>query len=67
MKYHIDEYNKLHPDKRKPYILLAIDEVAMLQDEKECMTIIEKYRQLVGVRCLSYAIDATSRCKSVRW
>ena len=44
---HIDEYNKLHPDKRKPYILLAIDEVAMLQDEKECMTIIEKYRQLV--------------------
>ncbi|HDW3058396.1 TPA: DNA translocase FtsK [Bacillus cereus] len=39
---HIDEYNKLHPDKRKPYILLAIDEVAMLQDEKECMTIIEK-------------------------
>ncbi|MCQ6285549.1 FtsK/SpoIIIE domain-containing protein [Bacillus cereus] len=39
---HIDEYNKLHPDKRKPYILLAIDEVAMLQDEKECMTTIEK-------------------------
>ncbi|MGH0950056.1 FtsK/SpoIIIE domain-containing protein [Bacillus mycoides] len=39
---HIDEYNKLHPDKQKPYILLAIDEVAMLQDEKECMTIIEK-------------------------
>jgi len=39
---HIDEYNKLHPDKQKPYILLAIDEVAMLQDEKECMTTIEK-------------------------
>ncbi|CUB52146.1 DNA translocase FtsK [Bacillus subtilis] len=39
---HIDEYNKLNLDKRKPYILLAIDEVAMLQDEKECMTIIEK-------------------------
>lgn len=39
---HIDEYNKLNPDKQKPYILLAIDEVAMLQDEKECMTNIEK-------------------------
>ncbi|MBG9611678.1 FtsK/SpoIIIE domain-containing protein [Bacillus cereus] len=39
---HIDEYNKLHPHKKKPYILLAIDEVAMLQDEKECMAIVEK-------------------------
>ncbi|MCQ6306048.1 FtsK/SpoIIIE domain-containing protein [Bacillus cereus] len=39
---HIDEYNTLHPDKQKPFILLAIDEVAMLQDEKECMAIIEK-------------------------
>ncbi|HHK5536256.1 TPA: FtsK/SpoIIIE domain-containing protein [Bacillus mobilis] len=39
---HIDEYNKLNPDKQKPYILLAIDEVAMLQDEKECMMTIEK-------------------------
>lgn len=39
---HIDEYNKLNPDKRKPYILLAIDEVAMLQDEKECMSTVEK-------------------------
>ncbi|WP_416808856.1 FtsK/SpoIIIE domain-containing protein [Bacillus thuringiensis] len=39
---HIDEYNKLNLDKQKPYILLAIDEVAMLQDEKECMTNIEK-------------------------
>ncbi|MGE1025232.1 FtsK/SpoIIIE domain-containing protein [Bacillus sp. GMs2/2] len=39
---HIDEYNRLNPDKQKPYILLAIDEVAMLQDEKECMTTIEK-------------------------
>ncbi|MEB8573112.1 cell division protein FtsK [Bacillus thuringiensis serovar nigeriensis] len=39
---HIDEYNKLNTDKQKPYILLAIDEVAMLQDEKECMTTIEK-------------------------
>ena len=44
----INEYNKLNSDKQKPYILLAIDEVAMLQDEKECMTTIEKYRQLVG-------------------
>jgi S-DNA-T family DNA segregation ATPase FtsK/SpoIIIE len=39
---HIDEYNKMNPDSQKPYILLAIDEVAMLQDEKECMTTIEK-------------------------
>ncbi|WP_267418862.1 FtsK/SpoIIIE domain-containing protein [Bacillus sp. GC_Bacil_1] len=39
---HIDEYNKLNPDNQKPYILLAIDEVAMLQDEKECMSTIEK-------------------------
>lgn len=39
---HIDEYNKMNPDKQKAYILLAIDEVAMLQDEKECMTNIEK-------------------------
>ncbi|MGH1092954.1 FtsK/SpoIIIE domain-containing protein [Bacillus mycoides] len=39
---HIDEYNKLHPDNQKPYILLAIDEVAMLKDEKECMTTVEK-------------------------
>ncbi|SHM84551.1 DNA segregation ATPase FtsK/SpoIIIE, S-DNA-T family [Bacillus sp. bc15] len=39
---HIDEYNKLNLDKQKPYILLAIDEVAMLQDEKECMTTLEK-------------------------
>ncbi|MED0988118.1 FtsK/SpoIIIE domain-containing protein [Bacillus paramycoides] len=39
---HIDEYNKLNPDNQKPYILLAIDEVAMLQDEKECMATVEK-------------------------
>lgn len=39
---HIDEYNKLNPNEQKPYILLAIDEVAMLQDEKECMTTVEK-------------------------
>lgn len=39
---HIDEYNKINPDKQKPYILLAIDEVAMLQDEKECMSTVEK-------------------------
>lgn len=39
---HIDDYNKLNPDKQKPYILLAIDEVAMLQDEKECMSTVEK-------------------------
>ncbi|PGX31036.1 cell division protein FtsK [Bacillus anthracis] len=39
---HIDEYNKMNPDKQKPYILLAIDEVAMLQDEKECMSAVEK-------------------------
>ncbi|MED0999046.1 FtsK/SpoIIIE domain-containing protein [Bacillus mobilis] len=39
---HIDAYNKLNPNNQKPYILLAIDEVAMLKDEKECMTTIEK-------------------------
>lgn len=39
---HIDEYNKINPDNQKPYILLAIDEVAMLQDEKECMSTVEK-------------------------
>ncbi|MHA4279788.1 FtsK/SpoIIIE domain-containing protein [Bacillus cereus] len=39
---HIDEYNKVNTDNQKPYILLAIDEVAMLQDEKECMANIEK-------------------------
>ncbi|HDR4897267.1 FtsK/SpoIIIE domain-containing protein [Bacillus thuringiensis] len=39
---HIDTYNKLNPDHQKPYILLAIDEVAMLKDEKECMATIEK-------------------------
>ncbi|EOP60942.1 hypothetical protein IKQ_06173 [Bacillus cereus VDM053] len=39
---HIDEYNKLNPDNQKPYILLAIDEVAMLQNEKECMSTVEK-------------------------
>ncbi|QDZ76634.1 FtsK/SpoIIIE domain-containing protein [Bacillus cereus] len=39
---HIDEYNKLNSDKQQPYILLAIDEVAMLQDKQECTIIIEK-------------------------
>lgn len=39
---HINEYNKLNPGNQKPYILLAIDEVAMLQEEKECMTTVEK-------------------------
>ncbi|MCP9225158.1 FtsK/SpoIIIE domain-containing protein, partial [Bacillus mycoides] len=39
---HIDAYNKLNPDHQKPYMLLAIDEVAMLKEEKECMTTIEK-------------------------
>ncbi|MDZ5610481.1 FtsK/SpoIIIE domain-containing protein [Bacillus pseudomycoides] len=39
---HIDEYNKLNVDEPKPYILVCIDEVAMLQDEKECMNKIEK-------------------------
>lgn len=39
---HIDEYNKMNSDNQRPYILLAIDEVAMLQDEKECMSTVEK-------------------------
>lgn len=39
---HIDEYNKVNPDNQKPYILLAIDEVAMLQDEKESMNVVKK-------------------------
>ncbi|HDR6318336.1 TPA: DNA translocase FtsK [Bacillus thuringiensis] len=39
---HIDEYNKMNPCNQKPYILLAIDEVAMLQDEKDCMYTVEK-------------------------
>lgn len=39
---HIDEYNQIKKDKPLPYLFIAIDEVAMLQDEKECVTIIEK-------------------------
>ncbi|MEI4617473.1 FtsK/SpoIIIE domain-containing protein [Bacillus cereus] len=39
---HIDEYNQIKKDKPLPYLFVAIDEVAMLQDEKECVTIIEK-------------------------
>lgn len=39
---HIDEYNKLNPGNQKPYILIAIDEVTMLQDEKGCMSTIGK-------------------------
>lgn len=39
---HIDAYNKINPNYQKPYILLAIDEVAMLKDEKECMATLEK-------------------------
>ncbi|MEF7638591.1 FtsK/SpoIIIE domain-containing protein [Bacillus thuringiensis] len=39
---HIDEYNQITKGKPLPYIFIAIDEVAMLQDEKECVTIIEK-------------------------
>lgn len=39
---HIDEYNQITKDKPLPYIFIAIDEVAMLQDEKECITTIEK-------------------------
>lgn len=39
---HIDEYNQITTKEQLPYILIAIDEVAMLQDEKECITTIEK-------------------------
>ncbi|KWU59015.1 cell division protein FtsK [Bacillus mycoides] len=39
---HIDAYNNINPNFQKPYILLAIDEVAMLKEEKECMATIEK-------------------------
>lgn len=39
---HIDEYNQITKDNPLPYIFIAIDEVAMLEDEKECVTIIEK-------------------------
>lgn len=39
---HIDEFNQITKDKPLSYIFIAIDEVAMLQDEKECITIIEK-------------------------
>ncbi|SCM12485.1 FtsK/SpoIIIE domain-containing protein [Bacillus wiedmannii] len=39
---HIDEYNQIKKDKPLPYLFIAIDEVAMLQDEKECVTTIEK-------------------------
>ncbi|EOQ07276.1 hypothetical protein KOY_05347 [Bacillus cereus VDM021] len=39
---HIDEYNQITTKEQLPYILVAIDEVGMLQDEKECITTIEK-------------------------
>lgn len=39
---HIDEYNQITIKEQLPYILVAIDEVGMLQDEKECITTIEK-------------------------
>lgn len=39
---HIDEYNRLSPGNQKPYILIGIDEVAMLQNQKDCMNTIEK-------------------------
>ncbi|MBC6975093.1 MULTISPECIES: FtsK/SpoIIIE domain-containing protein [Bacillus] len=39
---HIDEYNQMTMNEQIPYILIAIDEVAMLQDEQECTSIIEK-------------------------
>lgn len=39
---HIDEYNQITKDNPLPYIFIDIDEVAMLQDEKECVTTIEK-------------------------
>lgn len=50
---HIDEFNQITKDKPLPYIFIAIDEVAMLQDEKECITIIEKY-QLSADRLVSF-------------
>lgn len=39
---HIDEYNRLSPGNQKPYLLIGIDEVAMLQKQKDCMNTIEK-------------------------
>ncbi len=51
---HIDEYNQITKDKPLPYIFIAIDEVAMLQDEKECITIIEKI-SAVGDRLVSFS------------
>ncbi|MDM5152499.1 FtsK/SpoIIIE domain-containing protein [Bacillus sp. DX1.1] len=39
---HIDEYNKVTTEDKKPYILFCIDEVGMLQAEKECMSKVEK-------------------------
>lgn len=37
---HIDDYNKV-AEKKKPYIVLCIDEVALLKKEKDIMAIIE--------------------------
>ncbi|MED4840421.1 FtsK/SpoIIIE domain-containing protein [Weizmannia sp. CD-2023] len=39
---HIDEYNKLKGKSFEKYILLAIDEVALLKKEKELMDIVEE-------------------------
>lgn len=38
---HIDEYNELGGVEKEPYIIVAIDEVSLLQKEKEAMRIIE--------------------------
>lgn len=38
---HIDEYNELNGVEKEPYIIVAIDEVSLLQKEKEAMRIIE--------------------------
>ena len=65
---HINEYNKLNSDKQKPYILLAIDEVAMLQDEKRMYDDNRKnIGSWSGTRRIPHAIHAKTRCKGVRW
>ncbi|MDA1572656.1 MULTISPECIES: FtsK/SpoIIIE domain-containing protein [Bacillus cereus group] len=39
---HVNEYNKVTTEEKLPYILICIDEVAMLEDENDSMKIIRK-------------------------
>ena len=64
---HVNEYNKVTTEEKLPYILICIDEVAMLEDENDSMKIIRKISAVGRSLGVFLMLSMQLGCNRYRW